>query len=180
VGSGLADTKRTSATASALATRSGWCKPAVVWVADFRIRNAHQQQHPRWQPRAAGVSQPWERVADLRIRNAHQQRHPRWQPGAAGVSQPWDGNRSCRGERAGFGKVGRRCRRVFRYHGGLTPAALAGRSHRGRMVGDFRRTASGLPTHGGLTPAALVRSSRRRRMVGDFRRSAFGLPNTAG
>jgi hypothetical protein len=39
--------------------------------------------------------------------------------------------------------------RAYKHHGGLTPAALVRPSHRRRMVGDFRRTAFGLPTTAG-------------------------------
>jgi hypothetical protein len=45
-------------------------------------------------------------------------------PRAGGVSPPWSRSRLCSGKRNHSTKITRRCRCVFRYHGGLTPAAL--------------------------------------------------------
>jgi hypothetical protein len=64
-------------------------------------------------------------------------------------------------------------------HGGLTPAALVRSSHRRRMVGDFRRTAFGLPTTAGSRPPLLwacVCTSQKS----VFRRRTFARQQKSG
>jgi hypothetical protein len=57
----LCNGKRSYAWTCVRPTRSGWRKPAVRRIACLWIRNAHLHPHPRFQPGAAGVSQPWYR-----------------------------------------------------------------------------------------------------------------------
>jgi len=61
-----------------------------------------------------------------------------------------DARRSCASvaSSSNGGRFSPHCVR-FTDRGGLTPAALVRASHRLRMVGDFRRTAFGLPTTAG-------------------------------
>jgi folate-dependent phosphoribosylglycinamide formyltransferase PurN len=75
-------------------------------------------------PRRADARRSSE-CAFLHRKNRFSPANVRTAPGARGVSPPWCGSRLCSGKRNHSAKITRRCRCVFRYHGGLMPAALA-------------------------------------------------------
>jgi hypothetical protein len=76
------------------------------------------------QRKSGGRKPPVGNKTPLQIATVHIRRAAYVQPVAAGVSQPWCGSGACPGKRNHTAKIARRCRCVFRYHGGLTPAAL--------------------------------------------------------
>jgi hypothetical protein len=130
-----------------------------------RYAGRYHQAPPTSRSRAADVSPPCLGEPDAVPRKSNiVQRLANPQPGAAGVSPPWVWKRFCTDTSAIVRQtaegvcvcVDGRCIRVNRYHGGLTPRALAYRVPQTAGQRWWTSSAARFVSHGGLTPPALV------------------------
>jgi hypothetical protein len=138
-------------------------------------------------PRRADARRSSE-CAFLHRKNRFSPANVRTAPGARGVSPPWCGSRLCSGKRNHSAKITRRCRCVFRYHGGLMPAALANvRSCTAKIVFFACKRSLSQQERGASAPRGMfsvceIRSVETQRVAGCKRgfRPAAELASVAG